>query len=81
MDQLFKLKAHRKEIDDIDFSVHGDYLITLAKDGLAILWNCIDGTELNRLSWLQPEGSKYLYKRCRYLFLLSTNYNCIHYLI
>lgn len=63
---LAKLKAHSKEIDDIDFSTFGNYLITISKDGLAILWDCIKGTEIHRLSWDQPAGSKYLYKRCRF---------------
>ncbi|KAJ8920983.1 hypothetical protein NQ315_015778 [Exocentrus adspersus] len=60
------LKAHRKEIDDIDFSQYGNYIITVAKDGDAILWDCVRGNEDKRLTWKQPEGSKYLYKRCRF---------------
>lgn len=63
---LTVLKAHQKEIDDIDFSQYGNYLITIAKDGAAILWDCVKGKENKRLSWKQPEGSKYLYKRCRF---------------
>ncbi|XP_050309164.1 prolactin regulatory element-binding protein [Anthonomus grandis grandis] len=63
---LAKLKGHSKEIDDIDFSTFGNYLITVAKDGLAILWDCVKGTEIKRLTWQQPKGSKYLYKRCRF---------------
>lgn len=62
---LTVLKAHQKEIDDIDFSQYGNYLITIAKDGAAILWDCVKGKENKRLTWKQPEGSKYLYKRCR----------------
>ncbi|CAH1183465.1 unnamed protein product [Phaedon cochleariae] len=63
---LTKLKAHLKEIDDIDFSQYGNYLATVAKDGLAILWDCVKGKEHSRVSWKQPEGSKYIYKRCRF---------------
>ncbi|XP_023013950.2 guanine nucleotide-exchange factor SEC12 [Leptinotarsa decemlineata] len=63
---LTVLKAHEKEIDDIDFSQFGNFLITVAKDGLGILWDCIKGKEYSRLNWKQPEGSKYLYKRCRF---------------
>lgn len=65
MKPVFDLKAHRKEIDDIDFSQYGNYIVTIAKDGLAVLWDCTKGKELKRLQWNQPEGSKYLYKRCR----------------
>ncbi|CAH0556828.1 unnamed protein product [Brassicogethes aeneus] len=66
LEPLATLKAHEKEIDDIDFSHHGNFLITVAKDGLAVLWDSLKGKELNRLEWKQPEGSKYLYKRCRF---------------
>lgn len=59
------LKSHRKEIDDIDFSPCENFLVTVAKDGLAIVWDFKTGKELRRLTWTQPEGSKYLYKRCR----------------
>lgn len=59
------LKAHSKEIDDIDFSPHDHLLITIAKDGLAILWDHNTGKEVQRLTWNPPEGTKYLYKRCR----------------
>lgn len=62
---LTVLKAHKKEIDDLDFDQFGNYLVTVAKDGLAVLWDGIKGKELRRLTWKQPEGSKYLYKRCR----------------
>lgn len=62
---IAKLQAHSKEVDDIDFSAHGNYLVTIAKDGLAVLWDCVKGTEIRRLTWEQPQGSKYLYKRCR----------------
>ncbi|CAG9769169.1 unnamed protein product [Ceutorhynchus assimilis] len=66
LEPLAKLKAHTKEIDDIDFSSFGNLLITIAKDGLAVLWDCVKGTEIKRLKWEQPQGSKYLYKRCRF---------------
>lgn len=62
---LTKLKGHSKEIDDIDFSIFENYLITVAKDGQAILWDSVTGKEIKKLTWKQPEGSKYLYKRCR----------------
>lgn len=59
------LKAHSKEIDDIDFSPYDNLLITIAKDGLAILWDCGTGKEKRRLTWNPDEETKYLYKRCR----------------
>ncbi|XP_044266804.1 prolactin regulatory element-binding protein [Tribolium madens] len=60
------LKAHTKEIDDLDFSVFENYLISIAKDGVAILWDCSKGKQIRKLTWKQPEGSKYLYKRARF---------------
>lgn len=59
------LKAHNKEIDDIDFSQHNNFIISIAKDGDAILWDYVKGKQVRKLTWSQPEGSKYLYKRCR----------------
>ncbi|KAF5289046.1 hypothetical protein FQA39_LY03925 [Lamprigera yunnana] len=64
--QLHTLKGHKQEIDDLDFSPCQSYLISVAKDGLAILWDYNNGKELKRLTWQQPNGSKYLYKRCRF---------------
>ncbi|CAH1109126.1 unnamed protein product [Psylliodes chrysocephalus] len=63
---LFILKGHKKEIDDVDFSRHDNYVISIAKDGLGILWDCKTGNERSKLTWKHPEGSKYLYKRCRF---------------
>lgn len=65
MEHLIDLTAHTKEIDDLDFSVHDNYLVSIAKDGLAVIWDFFRGKEIRKLSWQQPEGSKYLYKRCR----------------
>jgi len=64
--QQHTLKAHKQEIDDLDFSPCENYLISIAKDGVAILWDYNKGKEVRRLTWQQPEGSKYLYKRCRF---------------
>ncbi|EFA04425.1 prolactin regulatory element-binding protein [Tribolium castaneum] len=60
------LKAHTKEIDDLDFSIFENYLISIAKDGQAVLWDCSKGRQIRKLTWKQPEGSKYLYKRARF---------------
>ncbi|KAL3281834.1 hypothetical protein HHI36_005034 [Cryptolaemus montrouzieri] len=60
------LKGHSKEIDDMDFSTFNNLLVTVAKDGLCIIWDCLKAKEISKLKWSQPEGSKYLYKRCRF---------------
>ncbi|XP_072377149.1 guanine nucleotide-exchange factor SEC12 [Diabrotica undecimpunctata] len=81
MQLLFILKAHTKEIDDIDFSRYDNYVITIAKDGLAVLWDCMTGKERTKLTWKQPEGSKYLYKRCRFGVIEGLDKKCALYTI
>ncbi|KAJ8947488.1 hypothetical protein NQ318_009791 [Aromia moschata] len=71
----------KKEIDDIDFSRYDNYLITIAKDGAAVLWDCVRGKELKRLTWNQPEGSKYLYKRCRFGIIEGEDKKSILYML
>lgn len=38
---------------------------SISKDGLAIVWDAESGKKVQELKWTVPEGSKYLYKRCR----------------
>ncbi|XP_035738102.1 prolactin regulatory element-binding protein-like [Vespa mandarinia] len=82
LQKLHDLKAHQKEIDDIDFSPDNNSLITIAKDGKAILWDVASGSLNKELTWNTPNNTKYMYKRCRFriseenkllnqLFLLS----------
>ncbi|KAL0130668.1 hypothetical protein PUN28_002353 [Cardiocondyla obscurior] len=64
--KLHELDAHSKEIDDLDFSPDSGLLVSIAKDGKALLWNVNDGTKNKELTWTSPDGGKYLYKRCRF---------------
>lgn len=66
MQQMKTLSGHKKEIDDIDFCPISNTVVTIAKDGLAILWNIKTGKQQDQLKWDQPNGSTYLYKRCRF---------------
>lgn len=66
MVQVYDISTHTKEIDDLDFSSDSKRLISIAKDGLAIVWNAETGKESIKLNWEPPEGTKYLFKRCRF---------------
>lgn len=66
MTPLTDIVAHDKEIDDIDFSPDNKHILSVAKDGKAIVWAANSGKQVMQLQWTPPEGVKYLFKRCRY---------------
>lgn len=63
---LHDLPLHARETDDLDFSPDGKRIVSIGKDGRASVSSAETGAELVRLQWTVPEGSKYLFKRCRF---------------
>lgn len=64
---FYFIRAHSMEIDDLDISPDSKHIVSIAKDGLAIIWELSTGNKVCELQWPASKGTaKYLFKRCRY---------------
>ncbi|XP_063839030.1 prolactin regulatory element-binding protein [Ostrinia nubilalis] len=75
MELLYVLEGHTKELDDLDFSPCDTALVSIAKDGLANVWATgapaagapgAPRAPLLQLTCTPPNGTKYLFRRCRF---------------
>ncbi|KAI5636019.1 prolactin regulatory element-binding protein [Phthorimaea operculella] len=67
MQLMFELQGHTKELDDLDFTPCDTRLVSIAKDGLANIWNTSKkGPPALKITCTPPNGNKYLFRRCRF---------------
>ncbi|OWR45868.1 prolactin regulatory element-binding protein [Danaus plexippus] len=67
MQLLFELNGHTKELDDLDFSPCSKQLVSIAKDGLLLVWNAkAGGAPQVKLTCPETHGGRYLFRRCRF---------------
>ncbi|CAH1726180.1 prolactin regulatory element-binding protein [Aphis gossypii] len=58
-------KSHTKEIDDIDVSPDGKFIVSVAKDGKAYHWNTVTNVH-SPLIHPDPDNAKQIFKRCKF---------------
>uniref|UniRef100_A0A1B6LG88 Uncharacterized protein n=3 Tax=Graphocephala atropunctata TaxID=36148 RepID=A0A1B6LG88_9HEMI len=63
---VHNITAHHREIDDMDFSPDSRAVASVSKDGKGYVWCVKTGNKLKDIEWTPTNGTKYLYKRCRY---------------
>lgn len=66
MNRIHNIKAHTKEVDDIDICPESLTVASVSKDGACFLWSLKNGKKTCTLTWQTPANTKYLYKRCRF---------------
>ncbi|KAF6214252.1 hypothetical protein GE061_008992 [Apolygus lucorum] len=60
------IEAHSKELDDLDFSPNSKLIVSVSKDGRGLVWDVVTGKLVYELKWVPLNGTKHLFKRCRF---------------
>ena len=66
LNAVHEIEAHNKEIDDIEFSPDNTKVVSISKDGRALVWDVKKGKKHAEMGWDPPNKIKYLYKRIRF---------------
>merc|ERR1719219_3142209 len=66
LNSIHEIEAHDKEIDDIEFSPDNTKVVSISKDGRALVWDVKKGRKHAEMGWDPPNKIKYLYKRIRF---------------
>ena len=65
LNAIHEIEAHDKEIDDIEFSPDNTKVVSISKDGRALVWDVKKGKKHAEMGWDKGKV-KYLYKRIRF---------------
>ncbi|XP_071808076.1 guanine nucleotide-exchange factor SEC12-like [Asterias amurensis] len=71
-EQLYEIKAHSKEVDDIIINPLGNRLVSVSRDSTASVWKTIDGSKVCDLKWdglPAEQASGYRVRCCRFGFI------------
>lgn len=79
LDQIFVIKAHDNEVDDIDINPIGSQIVSVSRDGKGCVWNTSDGKLRSELKYKLPidknsqnnnnnnkNSNKYIFRGCRF---------------
>ena len=69
LEKLQAIKAHDREVDDLDVSWHGQFVSSVS-GSQASLWRVKDGKLVSGLPWTFNTPVKYKFKHCRYYYLI-----------
>ena len=76
LDQIFLIKAHDNEVDDLDINPPGSQIVSVSRDGKGCVWNTSDGKLRTELKYQLPvdknsqnnnkNSNKYVFRGSRF---------------